>query len=70
VSLRGPLFCHCEERSDEAVPLFVTARSEAKQSQRLLRMVRSLYEQKTLQGTGALVSATEKVYNVDVAVLM
>jgi hypothetical protein len=33
-------------------------------------MVRSLYEQKTLQGTGALVSATEKVYNVDVAVLM
>ena len=48
---------------------FVTA-SEAKQSQELLRMVRSLYEQKTLQGTGALVSATEKVYNVDVAVLM
>ena len=47
----------------------VTA-SRAKQSQRLLRMVRSLYEQKTLQGTGALVSATEKVYNVDVAVLM
>jgi hypothetical protein len=31
LSLREFLFCHCEERSDEAVPLFVTA-SEAKQS--------------------------------------
>ena len=29
-SLRGPLFCHCEERSDEAAPLFCHCeRSEA-----------------------------------------
>jgi hypothetical protein len=49
---------------------FVTA-SEAKQSQELLRMMsRSCTRRKPIEGMSTMVLAVEKVYNVDVAVLM